>query len=133
MKIITLAMIGLSLGVLTACAIQRAETAQKAQAQLIGLPKETILACMGPPANRAAEGSTEVWQYQSGNGRTDAALFASGNNGFASGFATTSQRFCTVNIVMAGGIVSQVNYSGPTGGLLTQGEQCAFAVQNCLK
>ena len=27
----------------------------------------------------------------------------------------------------------RVNYSGPTGGLITEGEQCAFAVQNCTK
>jgi hypothetical protein len=32
---------------------------------------------------------------------------------------------------MVEGRVSRVNYVGPTGGLLTGGEQCAFAVQNC--
>ena len=34
---------------------------------------------------------------------------------------------------MNNGYVSRVNYSGPTGGLITEGEQCAFAVQNCTK
>jgi hypothetical protein len=34
--------------------------------------------------------------------------------------------FCNVSIVMTKDSVSQVNYSGPTGGLLTEGEQCAF-------
>jgi hypothetical protein len=29
--------------------------------------------------------------------------------------------------VMVGGRVSNVNYTGPTGGLISQGEQCAFA------
>jgi len=32
---------------------------------------------------------------------------------------------------MNGGIVRSVNYSGNTGGWATQGEQCAYAVQNC--
>jgi hypothetical protein len=45
----------------------------------------------------------------------------------------TKQRFCKVDIVMTKGVVSEVNYSGPTGGILTQGEQCAFAVQNCVQ
>ena len=31
------------------------------------------------------------------------------------------------------GRVSRVNYSGPTGGLLTPDEQCACAVQNCTR
>jgi hypothetical protein len=28
--------------------------------------------------------------------------------------------------------LSRINYSGPTGGLLSMDEQCAFAVENCL-
>ena len=82
---------------------------------------------MGPPADRMTVGQTEVWSYQSGNGQTVGSVFASGGSGFASGFGVTEQRFCKVNIVMTKGEVSEVNYSGPTGGLLTQGEQCAFA------
>jgi hypothetical protein len=47
--------------------------------------------------------------------------------------AVSSSRFCNINIVMSGGIVSAVNYQGPTGGLLTRGEQCAYAVDRCTK
>ncbi|MGO9742121.1 MAG: hypothetical protein ACLPN5_11530 [Roseiarcus sp.] len=115
------------------CAIQRAETARSAKEQMIGLSDEKVLACMGPPADRMTVGQTEVWSYQSGNGQTVGSVFASGGNGFASGFGVTEQRFCKVNIVMSKNAVSEVNYSGPTGGLLTQGEQCAFAVQNCVQ
>ena len=35
---------------------------------MVGMSKEQILACMGPPANKAAEGQTEVWGYNSGDG-----------------------------------------------------------------
>jgi|SRR5215213_2585676 hypothetical protein len=35
-----------------------------------------------------------------------------------------SRRFCQTNVVMSGGAASVVNYQGPTGGLITAGEQC---------
>jgi hypothetical protein len=116
---------------------------------MVGLRKEQVLACMGVPASKAAEGITEVWSYNSGNGTVVASTFGSsttnasvyGGPGYATGHANTlgsgvgvsSRRFCTVNIVMTDGVVNRVNYVGPTGGLLTSGEQCAFAVQNCMQ
>ena len=113
-----------------------------------GRPHErTIARVHGPPAAKAAEGATEVWSYNSGNDHTTIAGFgqsvtnasATGGRGYASGTAFTtgsnvgisSRRYCTVNVVMSGGRVSRINYSGPTGGLLSAGEQCAYAVQNC--
>jgi hypothetical protein len=111
------------------CAFERAEVAQKAQASMIGMPKEQVLACMGAPASRASEGKTEVWGYNSGNGMT----VTDASYGRFGGTAVSSNRFCNVNIVMTAGAVSAVNYNGPTGGLLTQGEQCAYAVDACLK
>ena len=55
---------------LAGCAFQRAEIAQDARTQMVGFSKEQVLACMGPPANKAAEGATEVWGFASGNGMT---------------------------------------------------------------
>jgi hypothetical protein len=140
--LLTLAAIGI-----TGCAVERAQVAHDAQTRMVGLSKEQVLACMGPPAAKAAEGATEVWSYNSGNDHTQIATFGQsttnaslyGSRQFASGSASTfgsgigvaSRRYCTVNVVMGGGRVSRVNYNGPTGGLLTAGEQCAFAVQNC--
>ena len=37
-------------------AIQRAQIAQDARAQMVGTSREQVLVCMGPPANKAAEG-----------------------------------------------------------------------------
>jgi hypothetical protein len=105
---------------LCGCAIQRAQIAQDAQANMIGMPKEQVLICMGPPANRATEGQTEVWAYNSG-----ATFTVSDGNG--------STRFCNINITMSAGRVSDVSYHGPTGGLLSRGEQCAYAVDRCAK
>jgi hypothetical protein len=134
---------------LAGCAVQRAQVAQDARAQMVGMSKEQVLGCMGPPGNKAAEGQTEVWSYASGNGHsstiavTDATTTAQasrfGNQVYgtadttAVGTAISTRRFCTVNVVMTDGRVTTINYNGPTGGLLTAGEQCAFAVDACIK
>lgn len=119
-----------ALGVaLCGCAFQRAEIAQDARTQMVGMSKEQVLSCMGAPANKAAEGATEVWGYDSGNGMEVASV--SGDRYGAT--AVSSRRFCKINVVFAGGQVSSMNYTGPTGGLLTAGEQCTYAVDACVK
>lgn len=125
--------VSLTLSVLVGgCAIQRAQVAQDAQGKMIGLSKEQVLACMGPPVQKAAEGATEVWSYASGDGTTVSSGFGQYHGyGLASATSTSRSRFCTVNVTMTAGRVSQINYLGPTGGLLTRGEQCAFAVERC--
>ncbi len=119
-----------------ACEIQRAQQASDAQTTMVGMEKEQVLACMGPPAGMAALGGTEVWTYNSGNGRTDTDAWASAWGGWRSAFgvgsSSSTSRFCKIDVVMNGGRVARVNYTGPTGGLLTDGEQCAFAIRNCL-
>lgn len=83
---------------------------------MVGLTKERVLACMGPPANRAAVGSAEVWSYSS-----EGENFTSYSYG----------RRCTVKLTMTNGRVTAINYTGPNGGVLSPNEQCAFAVANC--
>jgi hypothetical protein len=114
---------------LSGCAIQRAQVAQDARVQMVGMSKEQILTCMGPPANKAAEGQTEVWSYNSGDGT----VVASGSVSYGNFSGTSSRRFCQINLVITGGAVASVNYQGPTGGLITAGEQCAYAVDACVK
>jgi hypothetical protein len=87
------------------CTAERVQIANYAQNKMVGLTKEQVLACMGPPASKATEGATEVWSYPSGN--------------------------CTVNATMMDGKVKRMNYVGPTGALLSQNEQCFFTVANC--
>lgn len=120
---------------LAACAIERAQEAAKAQSTMIGMPKEQVLSCMGPPARFAKTGKTVVWSYNSGNGERDSfgSAYGTGGWGWAGAFGSSfsQSKFCRVDIVMRDGRVTRVNYSGPTGGLLTEGEQCAYAVQNC--
>lgn len=113
---------------LGACAIQRAQIAAVAQSSMIGLTTDEVLICMGPAANKASDGVAEVWSYPSGDNHFS--VEAAAGYGFVSG--VDQIRYCVVNLTMVGGRVARVSYVGPTGGLLTPFEQCAFAVQNCV-
>lgn len=159
-----LAVIAIIMG-LPGCAMQqakkqRARVASEAKAAMVGMPKDGVLACMGVPNASGAQDGTEVWSYNSGDGRmntsgrtsaftngqsyTTGSVAALGNvvsfgshtvvsssaNAFGSG--TSVHFYCTVNIVFRDGLVSKVNYTGPTGPRRAPGEQCAYAVQNCV-
>jgi outer membrane protein assembly factor BamE (lipoprotein component of BamABCDE complex) len=113
------------------CALEGAQIApQEAQNKMTGMNKEQVLICMGPPAAKIAEGHTEVWSYSSshstGSDHPTVALIASAT-------AVLVTEHCTVNVVMTDNRVSQVSYYGPTGALLTAGERCADAIQNCVR
>jgi hypothetical protein len=134
---------------LSACAMQRAVDAESAQKQMTGMTKEQIFACMGIPRRKASEGGTEIWSYKSGNDRKEKSkdyIYPKAErkmtqDGIADVIGTTlsfgdeveERRFCNIQIVMKEGRVRAVNYSGPTGGLLTEDEQCAYATKNCVK
>jgi hypothetical protein len=136
---------GLALGIvaliLAGCALQRAQVASEAQVQMIGMTSEDVLACMGPPEASDAEGETEVWTYNSGGrtvgGGTSFGFGTGGYSGFGVGVGVGSYNsrdlYCQVNVFLADGRVSRIGYEGPTGGLATQGEQCAYAVENCVR
>jgi outer membrane protein assembly factor BamE (lipoprotein component of BamABCDE complex) len=124
----------LIVGTLSSCEFQRAQVASDAKLQMVGLSQEDVLSCMGAPVRKEKVGQTEVWAYGSGNNRRDTVGGGDvdSQGGFFAGF-TSIGRSCTVNIVMQSERVSSVNYTGATGGLLTKGEQCGFAVENCVK
>ena len=116
---------------------------------MIGMTKEKVLACMGAPTRQAEVGQTEVWSYPSGGDTNSFGSATASTNSLGYTNATGSMnslgqtnvfgssysvhRYCVVNVVMAGGRVIAVNYTGRTGGWASQGEQCAFAVQNCVQ
>ena len=80
------------------CAFHRATVANDAQNKMVGLTKEQVLACMGPPVTKATEGATEVWSYNSGNNKqivstaltSNTNVSVSGNPNYATGQATTT-------------------------------------------
>jgi hypothetical protein len=121
----------LAAATVTACGIQRSERAEVAQTQLVGMTKEKILSCMGPPQRSAAVGATEVWTYGSGGQSVGVASAVSGSN-VASAVGVSAFRYCVVDVVMRNDVVERVNYSGRAGGLLSPHAECSYAVENCL-
>ena len=122
---------------LTACASMRRETAENAQNKMVGLSKEQLLACMGPPANRTVEGTGEVWSYISrgyANARSSkqfcttelVTVFGSACTDWFSRPTRAVAATCSVHLVMADSQVTQVSYVGPP-------EQCRVAVENCVR
>src|SRR6476620_4139135 len=123
---------------LTACASMRRETAENAQNKMVGLSKEQLLACMGPPADRTVENTGEVWSYISrgyvAGGRSSqqfcttslVTVFGSLCSDWLSPPTGPRTTACRVHIVMNNSQVTQVSYVGPP-------EQCGFAVENCVR
>jgi hypothetical protein len=93
---------------LFACSRERLELAQDAQSYMVGLSKDEVQGCMGPPSQTTTQGSTEVWSFEPRNGG-----------------------LCTVSVVILGDRVSQVDYLSPTGERIAGG-QCSVAVRNCM-
>src|ERR1043166_5218614 len=86
---------------LAGCASGRGATANEAQSQMIGMSKEQILRCMGPPHSSYVVGSaTEVWAYNSTPQNAGAAPA------------------CIVNVMMQDSRVIDIDYRGPSGGLM---------------
>jgi len=98
------------------CTSGRGASANEAQSRMIGMSKEQILKCMGPPSSSYVVGSsTEVWAYKS----------AAQNAGTAPA--------CVVNVMMQDAQVIDIDYRGSAGIILPNDKQCAYAVENCMK
>ena len=91
---------------------ERAELAQQAKTELVGFSKTELLTCAGVPVRSATEGELEFMSY-------GASSYGWGNS-------------CVVTFVLKDGAVETINYSGRTGRRSQNGEQCAYAVANCL-
>ena len=137
---------------LAGCAVQNAQTAAQAKTQMVGLTKEEVLECMGIPASKMKEGKTEVWAYNSGGSTFGvASTFGQSNmqgnaygtpaganiNAYSTSTAVSvghsHHRYCIVNVVFNHGKVTTLNYVGRTGGIVTKGAECSYAVAACVK
>jgi hypothetical protein len=90
----------------------RAELAERAKTELVGLSKIELLTCAGVPVRSTTEGELEFMSY--------------GASSYGWGGA------CVVTFVLQDGVVKTISYSGRTGRRSQNGEQCAYAVANCL-
>jgi hypothetical protein len=97
---------------------------------MIGLSKEHVLSCMGPPSSTAQAGATEVWAYNSA-GAINSSTLVSGSRSLAIGSTTTSQEFCAVNLTMQSDRVVAANYRSQ-GKLLAPSLPCYTVLHACV-
>jgi hypothetical protein len=122
--------IGLMFLIVASCgAIQSSQVADQING-MVGLSKEHVLSCMGPPSSTAQVGTTEVWAYNS-LGPIDSSTVVSGNQSLVVGSTSTSQQFCLVNLTMQSDRVVAANYRSQ-GRLLTPSLPCYTVLRACV-
>ena len=97
---------------------------------MIGLAKEHVLSCMGPPTSTANAGATEVWSYNS-LGPINTSAIVSGNQSLVVGSTSTSQEFCVVNLTMQNDRVVAAN-TRSQGKLLSPNLPCYAVLHACV-
>jgi len=126
-------------GFLVSCVAGNApQMAQRAQGEMVGMPKQRLLACAGYPDHQAARYGKEYFTYRR---RANGAIAptatisdgASSSTGVALGIELETPVVggggggCVATIVLSDGVVEQVAY--PANGWLSE---CAPIVQNCV-
>ena len=117
--------------VLSGCVFQRARTAQSAKSALVGLTKDELLSCAGVPTRSERVNGREYLTYV-GGGDSRGSIVSRRDGSDRVSVYSTQQRYCEATFILKDGVVQKVFYRGRTGGLLTEGEQCAFIVEGCL-
>ena len=109
-------------------AIQSSQVADQING-MVGLSREHVLSCMGPPSSTAHVGATEVWAYDS-LGPVNSSTVVSGNQSLVVGSTSTSREFCAVNLTIQGDRVVVANYRSQ-GKLLAPSLPCYTVLHAC--
>jgi len=99
MKKLILASIAVALAI-TGFKSERAATAADAMPSILGMTKEQVLACLGPPAKTKTMGESEDWTYGSGSAAGQACGTA-----VVTGKGIDHQKFCIYSVGFSGGVV----------------------------
>ena len=91
---------------------------------MIGMTKSEVLNCAGIPDRKQELDELEQLVYER-SGDSDAS--------FVGGIVNVRNRDCKVTVMLSEGKVTKVKYGGNSGGLLTEDEQCAYIVEDCVK
>jgi len=133
--------LGTAGGLLVACATgPDPQVAQRAQAELVGMPKERLLACAGVPERQAAANGKEYYTYVQRAGGVVSPGTSIGIGGFGGSSSGVGVGLgfglplvsgdglgCEATFVLGGGVVEQVSY--PASASLSA---CTPIVQNCV-
>ena len=130
---------------LLACQIESVAT--KAQSQMLGLKRDQVMACMGPPRATYEEGSTEIWEYYTESApkttyyeTTESLKDSKDEDDDKDRKSTrtrkevyTTQLNCKIHVVYVGDRVTRVNYTGNTDrGGFYKDDECSRVVRNCV-
>ena len=116
------------------------QVAQRARVEMVGMPKERLLACAGVPERQATADGKEYYTYVQRSGYAAGSGTSLGIGGFGGsssgvgvglglGFPLFADGGggCEATFVLGGGVVEQVSY--PASATLSA---CTPIVQNCL-
>lgn len=117
---------------LTSCTLMRSNRAERAQDEMIGMSKIDLYSCAGVPNRTDTVDGVEFATYE-GGGDQRGYVAGGGQSGLGGGRVAMDRRYCHANFVIRNGKISKVTYTGRSGGYFTEGEQCAFIVDKCLK
>jgi hypothetical protein len=121
---------GLIIASLAGCGPIQSGQVQEQVNGMIGLSKERILSCMGPPTSTANAGPTEVWSYNS-LGPINTSTAVSGNQSLVVGSTSTSQEYCVVNVTIQNDRVVAAN-TRSQGKLLSPNLPCYAVLHACV-
>ena len=111
----------------SSCAIQRAEIASRAKKELVGMSKKDQLACAGVPSRQDRREDLEFLTFTGTRDTVGTGAANSSAPDIMFGVYRAPQRDCEAAFILKDGIVQEVSYKGRT-----EGERCAFIVENCL-
>jgi hypothetical protein len=97
---------------------------------MIGLSKEHVLSCMGPPTSTANAGATEIWSYNS-FGPINSSTVVTGDQSLAVGSTSASQEFCVVNLTIQNDRIVAAN-TRSQGKLLSPNLPCYAVLHACV-
>jgi hypothetical protein len=100
---------------------------------LVGMTKKDLYFCAGVPSRQEKVDNLEFLTYESGGDSTGVGIGTTTSYSTAIGVVSSHKRYCVVTFVLSEGTIQKINYQGRTGGWATEGEQCAFVVEPCLR
>lgn len=111
---------------LAGCAAQRAEVAQRARTELVGMPREELLRCAGKPASEEQTRSGEILIYAGSTPDYSCPLKKWAGS-------EPPRRHCRARFTLERGRVAKVDYEDNSGKAIVTGDQCTFLVEHCVQ
>lgn len=99
------------------------------------MSKKDLYLCAGVSTRQEKVDNLEFLTYESGGDSSGIGIGIGKTTSSSAvvGVVGSRKRYCVVTFVLSDGVIQKVNYQGRTGGFATEGEQCAFVVEPCLR